>query len=334
GLTRTQRLRRRIGRTLAGAGYVEVISFPFIGTRDLDALGLDASDERRTLLSLANPMSHEEPSMTTTLLPGLLKTVARNAGRGQGDVALFETATVTLPHAGPGAPILPVDRAPTDGEYDDLTKALPDQPLHLALVVAGSREAAGWWGKGRAASWADALAAVHQVADVLDVSLDVRAATRAPWHPGRCAELVVGGRVVGHAGELHPKVCQAYGVPPRTAVAEVDLDRLMELAVDVVPGPSFSTYPVAKEDVALVVDDTVPAASVAAALREGAGELLESVRLFDVYTGDQVGAGRKSLAFALRFRAPDRTLTDTETTAAREAAVATAAERTGATRRT
>jgi len=334
GLSRTQRLRRRIGRTMAGAGFVEVISFPFIGTRDLDALGLDAVDERRTLLRLSNPMSSEEPCMTTTLLPGILTTAARNAGRGQADVALFETATVTLPHSGPGAPILPVDRRPTEGEYDDLTKALPAQPLHLALVVAGAREPAGWWGGGRAGSWADAVAAVQRVADALDVTVEVRAATRAPWHPGRCAELVAGGVVLGHAGELHPKVCQAYGVPVRTAVAEIELDRLMELAVDVVPGPTFSTYPVAKEDVALVVDDTVPAAAVEDALREGAGALLESVRLFDVYTGDQVGPGRKSLAFALRFRAPDRTLTDTETTAAREAAVANATERTGATQRT
>ncbi len=333
GLTRSQRLRRRIGRTLAGAGFVEVISFPFIGVPDLDALGLDAADDRRTLLRLSNPMSSEEPAMTTTLLPGILKTAARNAGRGQPDVALFETATVTLPHDGPGAPILPVDRRPTEGELADLDKALPAQPLHLALLVSGSREASGWWGGGRAASWADAVAAVHEVAGALDVTLDVRAATRAPWHPGRCAELLAGSAVVGHAGELHPKVCAAYGVPPRTAVAEIDLDRLIELAVDVVPGPSFSTFPVAKEDVALVVDEGVPASAVEAALREGAGALLESVRLFDVYTGDQVGPGRKSLAFALRFRAPDRTLTEAETTAAREAAVALAAQRVGAVQR-
>jgi phenylalanyl-tRNA synthetase beta chain len=175
---------------------------------------------------------------------------------------------------------------------------------------------------------------VREVARALGVALEVRAGTRAPWHPGRCAELVAGGTVIGHAGEVHPKVCAAYGVPPRTAVAEVDLDRLIELAVDVVPAPSFSAYPVAKEDVALVVDEPVPATTVEAALREGAGELLESVRLFDVYTGDQVGPGKKSLAFALRFRAPDRTLTEGEAAAARDAAVARAAELTGAVQRT
>jgi len=154
-----------------------------------------------------------------------------------------------------------------------------------------------------------------------------------PWHPGRCALLRVDGAELGHAGELHPQVCAAFGLPPRSAAAEVDLDVLMARAVDVVPGPAFSTFPVAKEDVALVVDAALPAAQVEAALREGAGEHLESIRLFDVYTGDQVGAGRKSLAFALRFRAPDRTLTEEETGAARDAAVALAAERCGAVQR-
>jgi phenylalanyl-tRNA synthetase beta chain len=138
--------------------------------------------------------------------------------------------------------------------------------------------------------------------------------------------------VLGHAGELHPRVCRAFGLPERSAAAEIDLDALLERAVQPT-GPSFSSYPVAKEDVALVVDATVPAAAVEAALREGAGELLESVRLFDVYTGDQIGAGRKSLAFALRFRAPDRTLAEGESSAARDAAVALAAERTGAVQR-
>ena len=115
---------------------------------------------------------------------------------------------------------------------------------------------------------------------------------------------------VGHAGELHPRVCAAYGVPARTAAAEIDLTRLLEHAVDDRRRPAVLDFPVAKEDVALVVDDSVAAADVEAALREGAGELLESVRLFDVYTGPQVGEGKKSLAFALRFRAPDRTLTE------------------------
>ncbi len=333
GLTRGQKLRRRVGRTLAGAGYVEVVSFPFVGETDLDDLGLAPDDERRTVLRLANPISSEEPAMTTTLLPGLLKAAARNAGHGHPDVALFEAATVTLPRGSVPAPILPVDRRPTEGELDELNKALPEQPLHLALTVCGERERSGWWGLGRRAEWTDAVAAVRQVAEALAVDLTVHTAARAPWHPGRCAEFRVGEAVLGYAGELHPRVCQAYGVPPRTAAAEVNLDRLLELAVPVVPGPVFSSYPVAKEDVALVVDADVPAAEVETALREGAGALLESVRLFDLYTGDQVGPGKKSLAFALRFRAPDRTLMEAEAAEARDAAVALAAERTGAVQR-
>ena len=127
-------------------------------------------------------------------------------------------------------------------------------------------------------------------------------------------------------------MCTAYGVPVRTAAAEVDLDALIGAARPT-RSPVFSSYPVAKEDVALVVDESVPAADVAATLAEGAGELLESVRLFDVYTGEQVGAGKKSLAFALRFRASDRTLTEAEIAGARDAAVALAAERHGAVHR-
>ena len=161
----------------------------------------------------------------------------------------------------------------------------------------------------------------------------MRQASVAPWHPGRCAELVLGETAVGHAGELHPRVCQAFGVPPRTSVAELDLDALLARAVARPRAPQFSAYPVAKEDVALIVDADLPAAELAATLREGAGPLCESVRLFDVYTGQQVGEGRKSLAFALRFRAPDRTLTEKDTAAARDAAVELAVQRHGAEQR-
>ncbi|QIK66576.1 phenylalanine--tRNA ligase subunit beta [Nocardioides sp. HDW12B] len=332
GLTPSQSLRRRVGRTLAGEGYVEVVSFPFVGTAELDRLGLDADDPRRASMRIANPISSEQPFMTTTLLPGLLEAAARNVGRGQSDLALFEAATVTLPRGAVAAPILSVDRRPTEGEWDDLQKALPEQPLHLAVVATGERERGGWWGAGRPAQWSDAVAAVRSVARALGLDVDVRAAARAPWHPGRCAEIVLGEHVVGHAGELHPNVCKAFGLPDRAVAAEIDLDVLLQHAT-APRGPVFSSFPVAKVDIALVVPDEVSVAALTATLREGAGELLESVRLFDVYTGEQVGEGRRSLAFALRLRAPDRTLTDEEVKAARDAAVALAAERHGATQR-
>ncbi|WP_439939657.1 phenylalanine--tRNA ligase subunit beta [Nocardia sp. N13] len=333
GLTRAQQLRRRVGRTLAGEGFVEVVSFPFVGEPDLDALGLPADDPRRDLLKLSNPLNAEAAYMTTTLLPGVLRAASKNVGHGNADVAIFETGTVTLPrHAGPAA-ILPVDRRPTEAEFAALDAALPEQPLHLAVVAVGDAVAGGWWGEARPVSWADAVEAVRSVAAALGLEVTASAAEVAPWHPGRCAELSVDGEVVGHAGEVHPTVCHAFGLPKRTVAAEVDLDLLIARAVHLRQAPTFSSYPLAKEDVALVVDDSVPAAAVEAALREGAGPLLESIRLFDVYTGDQVGEGKKSLAYALRFRAPDRTLKEGETAAARDAAVALAAERTGAVQR-
>ncbi|QSR31373.1 phenylalanine--tRNA ligase subunit beta [Nocardioides sp. S5] len=333
GLTRSQQLRRRIGRTLAGDGFVEVVTFPFIGTEDLDALGLAADDPRRDLLRLSNPLSAEAGYMTTTLLPGVLRAAGKNVGHGNTDLAIFETGTVTLPrHSGPAA-ILPVDRRPSEEEFAALDAALPAQPLHLAVVAAGDAVAGGWWGQARPVSWSDAVDAVRAVADALGLEVTASAVELAPWHPGRCAELSVDGEVFGHAGEVHPKVCDAFGLPKRSVAAEVDLDVLIAKAVHLRTAPTFSSFPVAKEDVALVVDASVPAADVEAALREGAGELLESIRLFDVYTGDQVGEGKKSLAYALRFRAPDRTLKEGEAAAARDAAVALATERTGAVQR-
>jgi len=142
------------------------------------------------------------------------------------------------------------------------------------------------------------------------------------------------GDAIGYAGELHPEVCAAFGLPARTAAAEIDLDALIAAGPVTGDVPPIPAFPVAKEDVALIVDVDLPAAVVERVLRAGAGPLLESIWLFDIYTGPQVGQGKKSLAYALRFRAPDRTLTEAEAAAARDAAVAVAAERTGAVQRT
>jgi phenylalanyl-tRNA synthetase beta chain len=233
----------------------------------------------------------------------------------------------------PPAPIYGVDRRPTDAELDAFAAALPEQPQHVAYVVFGERERHGWAGPGRAAAWGDAVAIAHRVAGAFHLQLTVEAAECAPWHPGRCAALILDGVVVGHAGELHPRVATEYGLGGRVAAAEIDLDALIAAAPDVGPRPEFSTFPVAKEDLALVVEAGVPAAAVHEALVQ-ASPLIESVRLFDVYTGDQVAAGSRSLAFSLRLRAPDRTLTEQDIAAVRDAAVAAAAAATGATLRT
>ncbi|WP_338675535.1 phenylalanine--tRNA ligase subunit beta [Streptomyces sp. SCSIO 30461] len=337
GLTARQRLHRRVGRALAGAGYVEALNYPFIGEAVLDQLGFEADDPRRTAVTLVNPISDEEPAMRTTLLPGLLTALRRNAGRGTHDLALFETGLVFRP-TGDVPTALPetlsVDRRPTDEEIALLNAALPRQPRRVATVLAGAREQAGWWGQGRPADWADAVESARTVAREAGVELVVRADQHAPWHPGRCAGLyaTVDGAetLVGHAGELHPRVIKAFGLPERSCAMELELDLIERAGEGTLQAPRISTFPVATQDVALVVPSDVPSDEVERVLREGAGGLLESIRLFDVFSGEQIGAGRKSLAYALRFRAPDRTLTVDEASAARDAAVALASERVGA----
>ncbi|MDQ3450670.1 MAG: phenylalanine--tRNA ligase subunit beta, partial [Actinomycetota bacterium] len=321
-----------VGQLLAGAGCTEVVALPFVGAAALDALGLDADAPLRRALRLENPLSSERPLLATTLAPALLEVAARNVGRGQTAWALSLLAPVFLPGTEPlpSAPIPPVDLRPTDDALKALDAALPAQPRHLAVLLAGDRHPPGWWGPATPSGWADAIAVIRTVAEGLGVVVEPRSAARPPWHPGRCAELLMGGVAIGHAGELHPRVCAGFGVPARTSYAELDLDALLAAAPEVVGAPELSTMPMAKEDVALVVDEGVAAADVAAALRTGAGVLLESLRLFDVYRGDPVPNGKKSLAFALRFRAVDRTLTEDETAAARDAAVAEATTQTGA----
>jgi phenylalanyl-tRNA synthetase beta chain len=334
GLTTAQELRRRVGMVLAGAGLVEVKTFPFAGPSDFDRLGLPTDDARRRQVLLANPLSAEQPGMTTTLLAGLLSAAELNLGRGHSDVQIVETGRVFVPQQdSPAAPIYGVDRRPTDAELDAFAAALPSQPQHVAYVLGGERERSGWAGPGRPAAWSDAVAVAHRVAAAMHLRLTTEAAELAPWHPGRCAALLLDGTVVGHAGELHPRVARSYGFTGRVSAAEIDLDALIEAAPDLGPRPRFSAFPVAKEDLALVVDAAIPSVVVHDALA-GANPLIESVRLFDVYAGDQIPAGKKSLAFALRLRAPDRTLTDDDIREARDAAVDAAHTAAGATLRT
>lgn len=229
GLTERQRLHRRVGRALGGAGYVEALNYPFISDETLGKLGIEQDDPRRTTVKLVNPLSDEEPALRTTMLPGLLEALRRNDGRGSHDLALFETGLVFRPTGDePQAVRLPVDRRPTDEEIAGLDAALPRQPRHAAVVLTGAREQAGWWGNGRPADWADAVEAARTIAREAGVELIVRGDQHAPWHPGRCAALfaVVDGAetLVGHAGELHPRVIKALHLPERSCAMEIDLD--------------------------------------------------------------------------------------------------------------
>ncbi|MGC4875463.1 phenylalanine--tRNA ligase subunit beta [Micromonospora sp. DT43] len=335
GLTPRQRRRRAVARSLAERGYVEVLAPPNVSPELADQLGLPADDTRRSAVRLANPLAEEEPLLRTTLLGPLLGILKRNLGRGHRDLALYEIGAVFHPRPDAGSPpAMGVDRRPTDAEFAAADAVVPAQPVHVAAVLTGDLDPAGWWGGGRPAGWADAVESARDVlaaAGISDGRVEVRAAEYAPWHPGRCAELRVDGAVVGHAGELHPTVVAALELPRRTCALELDLDALP--STPVTPAPTVSGFPPALIDVALVLDASVPAEQVRRALEAGAGELLEDVRLFDVYAGAQLDAGRRSLAYKLTFRAPDRTLTVEEALAARDAAVAVVAERFGATLR-
>ncbi|MCO7273223.1 phenylalanine--tRNA ligase subunit beta [Cellulosimicrobium cellulans] len=338
GLTREQRVRRSVARALAEDGFVETLSYPFVGDAELDALRLPADDERRRALRLLNPLADDRPLMRTDLLSTLLETARRNVGRGLGDVALFEVGLVTHPRAGaPAAPALPGGVRPSDDQLAAIDASLPAQPRHVAGVLVGRRERAGWWGAGRAADWTDALAAARLVVERagLHVGADVSVVAdteRAPFHPGRCARLeLADGTVVGHAGELHPKVLENLGLPARAVAFEVDLSAVVAGSSDApVQATPVSGFPAAKEDLAFVVDAGVTAQALRDAIVDGAGDLVEDVALFDVFTGEQVGAGRKSLAFSLRLRAADRTLTADDVARVREGAVTAARERVGA----
>lgn len=332
GLDPVIRDRRAVLRAVAALGFTEVLTLPFASVGELDQMGIAEGDQRRSLVKLANPLDETHGHLRSTLLPGLFAAVARNTSRSITDLALFEQGRVFFDGGESAAPRPSVAQRPSDEEIAALDAALPAQPQHIAGIVAGNWLAAGWKSTAVRADWTHVVAFAERAAAAIGRTVTRRNAEMAPWHPGRCAEISIDGSVIGHAGELHPAVVKAYRLPERTCAVELNLDALIGTAVQGGRIGSLSSFPLAKEDVALIVDAEVASADVAAALAEGAGELLESVTLFDVYTGDQAGAGKKSLAFALRFRA-DRTLTDKEAAEARQAAVAVAVERFGAVQR-
>ena len=339
GLTPAQKLQRRVGLHLAGRGLVEVRNYPFVGAAEFDALGIPAGDSRRHAVQLANALSDEQPLMRTTLLPGLAGAVSRNLSRGFTDIALFEISSVSLltpkqSATGVTDPPRPtVAKRPSEKEIAALEALLPIQPLHLGVLLTGALRPAALGAKPTPAAWNDVIEVALALGIELGVTIDVAAADYAPWHPGRCAALSAHGVALGYAGELAPKALENLGLPKRSVALELNLSALLDVANVVAAAPSVWTFPVAKEDIALVVKSDVAATDVLNVVRTGAGDLLEDIRLFDVYEGSQVADGHKSLAFALRFRAQDRTLAAEEVAAARQSGVDAAAKAFGATLR-
>jgi phenylalanyl-tRNA synthetase beta chain len=334
GLTSSQRRRRRVARALADNGFTETYTFPFVSRERADEFGLDEKDPQREALAVLNPLDDAAPLLRTTVLASLMNAVKTNLARGARDLAVFEEGLVFQPAEGwteLDVVPLPVAERPGDEAVAAAVRRLPAQPRHVAAVLCGQAVPAGVDAPGRAVDWADAVEAAEVVAEAAGLTLETAQGEAAPWHPGRCAELRVGGLPVGHAGELHPEVCDRLGLPKRTVAMELDLTALP--LPDLAPAPVVSHFPATLIDVAVVVAEAVPAGEVEAALREGAGELLEGLRLFDVYRDAKLGEDRKSLAFKLELRAADRTLTNEEGVAVRDAAVAVAADRFGASLR-
>ncbi len=342
GLTFAQRARRDIVRTVAEQGLTQVLSYPFVG--DIyDRLELPADDERRQAVRIANPLADDAPLLRTSVLDSLIDVAVRNVSRGIGDVALYEVGNVTTAAGVVPAPSPGVAQRPSQAEIEALAAGTPRQRLHLGAILCGQHGYSGVLQHVRNWDWADAVELVRDLASLLGVKLHVANAERAPWHPGRCAEIRIVvptknptrpqiGEVIGYAGELHPRIVKKLGLPERACAVELDLDALIERSSSqpVVKAQPVSTYPAAKEDFAFVVDEATPSQAVAAAIIIAGGKLLDDVRLFDVYRGPQLGPGRKSLAFSVRLRASDHTLSASETEAARARIIKQVGKYTGA----
>jgi phenylalanyl-tRNA synthetase beta chain len=328
-LTPTQKRRRAVATMLASRGFAEVQTFPFTNQATIDSMGFVG--ERASTYKVANPMSEEFPLMRVHLVPGLIEVAQRNISRGAKDFAIFEMGSIfrspqkLVPAISPD-----LSKRPDQQIIDEIFKSVPVQGYHVAGLLVGKIENENWQGKARSYNWQDAIAYAQDVLALCNLEWTVARSDLAPWHPGRCAELIVNGKAVAHAGELHPRIVAAYGLPERSVAFAVALNALPES--ELVRPTTVGTMPAAVQDVALIVDSAVSAGDLQAALREGAGNLLESITLFDRY--DKIGDGKVSLAFTLVFRAPDRTLTGEEVSAMREAATAVAAAKFGAIVRT
>ena len=329
GLTPAQKRRRAIGHGLAYAGYAEVLPAPFVANDTFDVWGLDKDDARRRTVAVQNPLEADKAILSTTLLPNMLEAIGRNVARGRSDLALYGLQQVAFKRA-ESSPMPSVEHRPSEQVVSDLLETLPEQPLHVATVATGNIEHEGPWGEGRAYSYADAIESAQLVARAAGVDIELEAAQVLPWHPGRCAAVKVAGTdvVLGYAGELHPQVLEALNLPARTCAMELDITAMP--LEEKFPAPVLSSFPALHQDIALVVDEDVPAERVRATVEEGAGELIESVELFDIFRGEQLGEDKKSLAFQLLFRAADRTLTDEEVNEHRTAAAELAKQRLGA----
>ena len=322
GLTREQNFRSTALNSLAAAGCTEVLSYPFVSAASNNTFA-DAS----IAVVLANPIQEEAGQLRLSLIPGLIETARRNLSRGLNDLAIVEQGSVFMA-ANSKPPVFPdTSTRPSADQIANLEMGIPQQPKHLAGLFLGSRLGSQPGSKSITAGVEDALEAARVLGASVGVSFEIRQAQPKGFHTGRSGELLVGGVVVGTVGELSPSVSKSNDLPRTVGVFEVNLDALFDAAPLAVTAKPLGTLPAATQDLSLVVKVETPALEVLSAVREGAGDLLELISLTDDYRGSNVGEGFKSLTFALRFRAMDRTLTQAEASEARDAGVQLARQR-------
>jgi len=325
-LTPMQIRKRGVANYLAANGFSEVYNSPFVNPDFISQLGFVG--DRAKSFKLANPMSEEFPDLRTHLLPGLLLTAVRNQGRGAKDIALFEIGSVFRNiEKLETQQTVETEKVPDSATREKIYKSVPNQPLHVGALIAGKLGSDSWNGKNSDFTWVEAIGFARSIIESTGNVSATKSSDFAPWHPGRCAELLVNGKPVAHAGELHPRVISLLGLPARSCAFVVVLSALEFSGTK--KSQTLITMPAAIQDLALVVDENIAASDVEAALRTGAGDLLESITLFDRY--DKLGDGKVSLAFTLVFRAANRTLTADEVSQFRTSAAEAALKICGAT---
>jgi phenylalanyl-tRNA synthetase beta chain len=306
-LSHAQRVRRAAEDALLGRGLHEIVGWSFTDSGLLERLRLPADHPLRRVVTVENPLSEEQSTMRPTLLGSLLDAARHNVSRGIADVAIFESGGVYRAHA------------------DGAAAASPADEHHaLGVLLCGGLAPRSWRGERVEADFFAAKALLAGLLDRFHIDWSVQPAEPERWpflHPGRSAAVLAGEETLGLLGEVHPLVAERWDLP-RTAVFAIDAGKLAAAAPEVSAFEPFGAFPVLRQDIAVTLPESVAAAEVLDAVREAAGETLDEVEVFDVYTGEQVGAGRRSLALALSFRSLHSTLTDEDVAPVREKIVA------------
>jgi len=310
-LTREQRLRRRVEDLLRDLGFDGVVTLSLTDPGQPGRLRIPAADPRAATIGISNPLSTEHSVLRTTLLGGLLDVARYNVAHGAGSIAVYESGRAYL-RAGE-----PLDDTTLGGSFPGDRRAPAFEPWRVAALATGPLPGGGWRGERVAPDFYALKGVVEGLAGGLGLELAVEPAAEPFLAPGRAARVLVQGSAAGWIGEVHPLVCEAWGLDAATAF-ELDLAPLIDAAaVGAEVYEDVITYPAVEQDIAVVVPEAVEAAEVEAVVESAGGELLRSIEVFDLYHGEQLGEGRKSLALRLEFRAADRTLTDEEVAAVR-----------------